>query len=286
MMKKIPSTVFAIGLCGLLILCLSQPADGLKEEQKEEVRRQISTVKTWQMIEELDLTEEQAEDLFPAQKSFEDQKSELTDKRLEVETELTELLEAKEKNRDLIKEKMVRLKEIDEQARTNEDRFQEKLTRILTVEQQAKYELFEKRFDERLRQMIRDIQKEELDRKERSDTRRIESGREAEETRRRERETSEKARRETPEKARAERDTEQVQRREEERTDNGRNSSRSYQSRDSSASRRSGRERETQNKTSRQQTEQKNTSQKRDTAQERSSRQQDEENRSSRSDNR
>jgi len=285
MMRSIPSKSFATGLCGLLVLCLFQTADALKEEQREEVRRQISTVKTWQMIEELELTEEQAEDLFPAQKSFADQKSELTDKRLEVETELTELLEAKEKNRDLIKEKMARLKEIDEQARTNEDRFREKLTRILTVEQQAKYELFEKRFDERLRQMIRDIQKEELDRKERSDTRRIESGRETEEARRTEREAPEKARRETPEKARSERDTVEIQRREEKSTDSGRSSSRSNQSRDSSASRRSGRENEPQKETPRQQTQQKSASQKRDTTQERSSRQQDEENRSSRSDN-
>ena len=285
MMRSTQLNILTAGLCGLLILFLFQTADALKEEEKEQVRRQISTVKTWQMIEELELSEEQVQNLCPAQKSFEDRKSKLAGERQEIETELTELLEAKEKNRDLIKGKMVQLKKIDEQSRTNEDQFHEKLSSILTVEQQAKYELFEKRFDERLRQMIRDIQKEELQRKERSDSERYESEREREQNERRESSASENSRRDTEQKARSERSDQQIQRREESREDGGRSSYRSDRSRDSSASRESDRESTPQKKTSRNQTSQSSASQKRDTSQERSSRQQDEEERSSRSNN-
>lgn len=287
MMRSIQWNAFTIGLCGLLILSLFQTAEALKEEQREEVRRQISTVKTWQMIEELDLTEEQAQNLCPAQKSFENRKSELTEQRLKVETELTELLESKEKNRDLIKKKMVQLKKIDEQTRANEDQFHKKLSKVLTVEQQAKYELFEKRFDERLRQMIRDIQKEELEGRERSESGRVESGtdREERDSGRTERAAPEKTQRAAERKPRSERSDPRIQRRQEIKEDSARSSSRSDESRDSSASRNSGRESEAQEKTSRQQTQKKN-SQKRDSSQERSSRQQDEKNRSSRSDNR
>ncbi len=282
MMRSTLFSVTTIGLCGLLILFAFQTSDALKEEEREQVRRQISTVKTWQMIEELDLTEKQAQDLFPAQKSFEDKKGELTGQRLEVETELTRLLEAKEKNRGLIKEKMAQLKKIDEQTRTNEDRLHTKLSRILTVEQQAKYELFEKKFDERLRQMIRDIQKEDLQKKEPSDTRRVEPERERKDSTQRDSAQRDSSRKDDTLKDKAQRaqpdrsKKNQVQQREQQPEDSGRTPSRSVGSRDSSRSRTGDQESESQKKAP----------QKRESTQERSSRQQDEdENRSSRSDN-
>jgi hypothetical protein len=261
MMRSILFSSVMIGLTSMLILFNFQTAYALKEEEREQVRQQISTVKTWQMIEELGLTEEQAQDLFPAQKSFEDQKSELTRQRQGIEKELTELLETKDKNRDLIKEKMGQLKKIDERTRSNEDRFREKLSKILTVEQQAKYELFEKKFDERLRQMIRDIQKEELQKRERSDSQRVEPGEKKKENAQNER--SDRS------------EQNQSLRREKSREESNR-SARAVESRDSSRNRNADQESASQKKTS----------QKRDTSQERSSREQDEKvKRSSRSDN-
>jgi hypothetical protein len=285
-MRSISMNALTIGLCGLLILSLSQTANALKEEEREQVRRQISTVKTWQMIEELDLTEEQVQNLVPAQKSFEERKSQLTEQRLKVEAELTELLESKEKNRDLIKEKMGQLKKIDVQSRDNEDQFHEKLSKLLSVEQQAKYELFEKRFDQRLRQMIRDIQKEDLEQRERSESQRTPSSEQRGENGQSERTATEKAQKDTGQRARSDRSDQTIQQREVRREDNDRGVSKSDRSQDSSASRQSDRENESQKKTTRQQTPQNSSSQKRNDSQERSSRQQDEKQRSSRSDSR
>ena len=106
-MRSISITACTIGLCGLLVLSLSPAANALKEEEREQIRRQISTVKTWQMIEELELTEKQAQNLCPAQQSYEERKHQLNDQRSKVEAELTGLLDSKDKNRDQIKEKMV-----------------------------------------------------------------------------------------------------------------------------------------------------------------------------------
>ena len=72
---------------------------------------------------------------------------------------------------------MNRLKEIDEQTKANKDHFQGKLAKILTVEQQAKYQLFDKKFDTKLRRMIRDIQKEDLQAKTREGTRSYDTSR-------------------------------------------------------------------------------------------------------------
>lgn len=155
-MRKL--TVF---LTSAFILLSFQTAFSLKEQEKEEVRKQISSVKAWQLTEELNLSEEQAQALFPAQKAYEGRKKELEKQREATEVELDNLLEAREENKELIEKKLAQLKNIDEQTRTNEDQFRTKLSKILTVEQQAKYELFDKKFDSRLRQMIRDIKKED-----------------------------------------------------------------------------------------------------------------------------
>jgi hypothetical protein len=263
-----------ICLFSALILLSTETAHGLKEEEREVVRQQISTVKTWQMTEELDLTEEQAQSLFPAQKSYEDRKTELTKQRETVEAELDELLKAKEQNRDLIKGKMVRLKEIDEQSRGNEDQFHNKLSEILTVEQQAKYELFEKKFDARLREMIRDIQKEDLQKKERSESDR----RERPESDRREPPESERAqpapqRRDSSQKEQTDqRRSEKIERRDDRDRDTTRRQE-SSKSRDSSRSRTSDEEEPSEKKSSRKkETSETQSSRERETSKERSSR--------------
>ena len=166
-----------IYLVSALILLSFQTAYSLKEEEKENVRKQISSVKAWQLTEDLDLSEEQAQALFPTQKAYEDRNKELGEQREAIEEKLDKLLQAEEKDKDLIKEKMTRLKEIDEQTKTNKDQFQGKLAKILTVEQQAKYQLFDKKFDTKLRRMIRDIQKEDLQVKTREATRSYDTSR-------------------------------------------------------------------------------------------------------------
>ncbi len=166
-----------IYLVSALILLSFQTAYSLKEEEKENVRKQISSVKAWQLTEDLDLSEEQAQALFPTQKAYEDRNKELGEQREVIEEELDKLLQTEEKDKDLIKEKMTRLKEIDEQTRVNKDQFQGKLAKILTVEQQAKYQLFDKKFDTKLRRMIRDIQKEDLQVKTREGTRSYDTSR-------------------------------------------------------------------------------------------------------------
>jgi Spy/CpxP family protein refolding chaperone len=156
-------------LVSALILLNFQTAFSLKEKEKENVRKQISSVKAWKLTEELNLSEEQAQSLFPAQKAYEDRKEQLRKKREAVEKELDDLLEAEEKNDERIKEKMTQLKNVDEQSRSNEDQFRAKISKILSVEQQAKYELFEKNFEKELRQMITEIKREKTGLKSRTE---------------------------------------------------------------------------------------------------------------------
>ena len=160
----------SVCLVSLIVLLSFQTAFSLKEQEKENVRKQISSLKAWQLTQDLDLSEDQAQALFPAQKAYGDRKEQLRSQREAVEAELNELLEAEEKNDKLIKEKMAQLKDIDEQTRANEDKFHKKISKILTVKQQAKYELFEKKFQTQLHEIIRDIKREETKIRTRTET--------------------------------------------------------------------------------------------------------------------
>ena len=211
-----------IYLVSALILLSFQTAYSLKEEEKENVRNQISSVKAWQLTEDLDLSEEQAQALFPTQKAYEDRNKELGEQREAIEEKLDKLLQAEEKDKDLIKEKMTRLKEIDEQTKTNKDQFQGKLAKILTVEQQAKYQLFDKKFDTKLRRMIRDIQKEDLQVKTREATRSYDTSRQ---------EISDADKKKQPQRSQEKRDTSEVSKSKKKSTSEDRSSSKTKSSR-------------------------------------------------------
>lgn len=169
MRKAIVYTVSA------LILLSFQTAFSLKEQEKEKVRKQISSLKAWRLTQDLDLSEDQAQALFPTQKTYQDRKGQLRAQREGVEAELDGLLKAEEKNDKLIKEKMAQLKDIDQQTRANEDQFNKKISKILTVEQRAKYELFEKKFQTQLHEIIRDIKREDTRMKTRTEAKSRES---------------------------------------------------------------------------------------------------------------
>jgi len=149
------------------ILCLAvavwtiaSPAVALKEEQREKVRQQIESVKVWQLTRDLDLSEEQAQSFFPAQKNYMERKESLRHEREAAERELEELLNRRAEQK-LITQQLDRIKGIDRESGSNELEFRKRIGRILSLEQQARYELFEKRFNAKLREMILDVQREE-----------------------------------------------------------------------------------------------------------------------------
>ena len=150
-------------LLGILLILSATPAEALRTEKREKVRRQIREVKTWQMTRELGLSEEQARSFFPAHDDFETRKEELGLERENIEAELDSLLAAGGGARDerKILVSLEKLRRADMEMEANKKEFGRKMSRILRPEQQARYELFEKKFDAELRRMIQDLRREE-----------------------------------------------------------------------------------------------------------------------------
>ncbi len=151
----------AILLIALLALLVAQSAGALKEERRAQVREQIRSVKVWELTRDLELSEDQAKVFFPEQQSHENSKEALRRERDTIEAEMEARLgEGRRGDRQLLVY-LERIKQVDKQISAQDDEFQRKLTRILSPEQQVRYELFEKRFDARLKQMIDQIKREE-----------------------------------------------------------------------------------------------------------------------------
>jgi hypothetical protein len=147
-----------------LMVCLITPreANALKESRRAQVRRQIHEVKTWEMTKELGLDEEQARIFFPAMEDYEGNRDRLRDKRAGVESTLDSLLGAggARADREILKN-LESLKLIDREQTAHEDEYQRQLSRVLSPQQRARYELFERKFEARLREMIREVQRED-----------------------------------------------------------------------------------------------------------------------------
>ncbi|MCK4272005.1 hypothetical protein KAX22_05115, partial [bacterium] len=116
------------------------------------------------------------------------------------------------------------------------------LAKILTVEQQAKYQLFDKKFDTKLRRMIREIQKEDLQVKTREGTRSYDTSRQ---------EISNAGKKKQPQRSQERRDTSEVSKSKKKSTSEDRNSSKAKSSRTKESSgNRSSRKKESSNRSS------------------------------------
>ncbi len=154
----------------LALLLLAPDALALKESRRQQVKEQINRVKTWEMTKELGLDDEQARIFFPAMEEYENERDQLKMERGEIESTLDSLLADGGPRADSeILKNLERLRLIERRQTAHEDEYQRKLGRILTPQQRARYELFERDFEARLRQMIREIQDEQPERQSRSE---------------------------------------------------------------------------------------------------------------------
>jgi len=189
-----PRLALTLLLTAVLLALAVSPAEALRTEKREKVRRQIREVKAWQLSRELDLDEEQARAFMPAHGDYEDRAEELELKREAIEAELDSLLAdgggARDERRMMLS--LEKLKRVDLEMDANRQEFDRKMRRILRPQQQVRYELFERKFDAELRRMIRDAREEPRERPRAwRDSSRSESGK-SESDRRESRETQKK----------------------------------------------------------------------------------------------
>lgn len=146
-------------LSGLILISLvsgaiAQPGQEFSPERRE---MRIRMLRTWRLIEELDLTEEQSTKFFPIMNRFDDKEREINQKRRRIMVELREVLSRDNASEKEIKEKIAALRNGEQERHSNRDKFYEDVAKVLSVSQQARLLLFEERFQREVREIIRDF---------------------------------------------------------------------------------------------------------------------------------
>jgi ribosomal protein S6 len=125
----------------------------MNQEQREELRERIELIWMWKLTEELDLTKEEGEKLFPLLSTHEEKKREMREERRRIVLTLKQMIDNGASKGDL--RRMIRSLEDNEQKlhKVEEEGFQE-LAKVLPVEKQAKYIVFQVYFQREIHDLI------------------------------------------------------------------------------------------------------------------------------------
>ncbi len=150
----------AIILGSLMLVLAVSPSSALQEREREELREQIRNVKAWELVRELGLDQQTAREFVPLYDDYDRARSRHRQERKSLEATLELLVKDSSRNADQIRSVMEDLRRLDERLQVDENNFRRRAFPLLNLEQQARFELFEKRFNARLREMIKDIRKQ------------------------------------------------------------------------------------------------------------------------------
>jgi hypothetical protein len=117
-------------------------------------------LKVWKLTEFLDLSTDQGAKVFPVLQQYEAQFRAKAKEKEDIHRSLKEAIDAKTLTKDQVAEAMAKIQAVERDAMKIRSKMLQDLTAVLTPEQMAKFLLFESRFNDEIRDMIRDIRQE------------------------------------------------------------------------------------------------------------------------------
>ncbi|MEW6685508.1 MAG: hypothetical protein AB1393_04805 [Candidatus Edwardsbacteria bacterium] len=169
--------IFLIGSILLLVLpALAQPPIEEKPEwrhrpspplfppeivEKELLpRKAIEAIRIARMTEELKLTDEQVQKFFPKLKMLEEAQREFHKNRMRIIKELENTLQNENPSIKKLQEKIDEIQNLEDNFELTKEKFRKELLQILTIEQQARLFVFQEKFENEIREIIREIRRE------------------------------------------------------------------------------------------------------------------------------
>ncbi|MCH8927528.1 MAG: hypothetical protein IIB39_02290 [Candidatus Marinimicrobia bacterium] len=159
-MKKL--ILFSILLIVPISLFAQPPGSQFDRMRKPPRRQQIEMLRIWKMTEELDLTEQQAEKFFPKLRNEDKKIEELEQQRQKIFRNLHEDVKKGEIDAKELDKTINDLTEIQTDIIQKHARFIRDMDGILSTDQQARLIIFRHRFRERMVDMMRDVQRNRM----------------------------------------------------------------------------------------------------------------------------
>ena len=118
--------------------------------------KRIEAIKIWKLTEVLDLNEEQSEKFFPRMRKLEKARRKTFAERRKLLGDLSQLLGEKESDKS-IQIGIEKIINFDKKQRKEEEKLREDVMSVLSIRQQAKLLLFEERFGEEVKKIIKGL---------------------------------------------------------------------------------------------------------------------------------
>ncbi len=132
---------------------------------RERVRERIEIIRMWKLTEALNLSQEQSMRFFPLFNQWEGKSHQLDEERNGLLDEL-ELVLAQERPKEKEIRTLLQRLEENQAKKVKEQRdFWLHASEILTVRQRAEYLIFQRDFERRIKEIIRDIRERRIERR-------------------------------------------------------------------------------------------------------------------------
>jgi Spy/CpxP family protein refolding chaperone len=152
-----------LSILGLTVSAVGQPEPGWPQgggPNRRHIRERIKTVKIWKLTEELNLSSKQSEQFFPLYNQFQDDRQQIDSNRMETLQKLDELTSTENPSDSEINSLLQKLDDYDAQMNAKQIRFREKLKGIITTRQIGRLYVFEIKFQNQMREIVRDAMME------------------------------------------------------------------------------------------------------------------------------
>lgn len=132
------------------------PFDG-KEIDKEELLKKIEEIREKKLAQKLELSDKQAEILFPLLQEYEKNERALLKERRESYKRLHHLSELDDSDESKIKQEMVKIKEIETKLLALKEKMLGDTEAVLSTRQVGKLIIFQEKFHHRVREIVKGI---------------------------------------------------------------------------------------------------------------------------------
>lgn len=140
------------------------PACPLHNEEMDRERRMLEAVRITRMTETLRLSDEQIAKFIPRLKQIEERQRQLRQERAQRIQKLAEMLDRKVADKEL-KAQLDSLEKLERDEMQKTRQMMQGLDSLLTLEQRARWHVFNERFGEEIRQMVREIHRQRMERR-------------------------------------------------------------------------------------------------------------------------
>ncbi|HEX7342687.1 MAG TPA: hypothetical protein VF398_00380 [bacterium] len=162
-MKRI--TIAALLAIAIILpqIVLSQPPEEKRhprERRRDQIEGRIHTMKIWKLTDELQLSEEQATRFFPLMNQFDRQQDTIEVRRRDTLGRLGEIVWDPNPDPKVINQMLDDLESFGEEQAKLRKKFRQDVSDVLKPDQLGKLAVFNARFPEMIRGMVRELDEE------------------------------------------------------------------------------------------------------------------------------